>query len=187
MEVHNHFSIVFGSGAFGWLVWCAVLGIALAMDGGGLDLFWRVGFWPLFMPPVGTGKEMAEALFITSRVIVACSFIFGAAYGLYKRKWNIMALLIFFVIYIFVHATHGVQIHRYCMPVFWIPMVICFYGLQSLWLLVNKNNKIPKAVVVLIQSLILVFCCIWVVKLLPGFKHLAPISRRSVSLPYVAI
>ncbi len=150
-------------------------------------LVWQVGFWPLFMPPIGTGKETTEALFVISKVIVACSFIFAAAYGLYKRKWNIMALLIFFVVYIFVHATHGVQIYRYCMPVAWIPMVICFYGLQSLWLLVNKNDRIPKAVVVLLQSLILVFCCIWMVKLLPGFKHLAPISRRSASLPYVAM
>ena len=152
-----------------------------------IQLTWQVGFYHLFMPLPTAAKDSVEPLFILSKILVSVSFIFGVLYGLYKKKWNILALLVFLFLYLFVHAVHGVQLHRYCMPVAWIPFLICFYGLYSCWKLINKNNRVPRGVVVALQIIVLAAAAGWIVMLFPYLPKMGDMSRRSVSLPYAAI
>jgi len=152
-----------------------------------IRLVWQIGFYPLFMPPPGSAKDTVEMLFGLSKVLVAGSFIFGVIYGLYKRQWNILALLIFFVPYILVHAVHAFIVYRYLMPVVWIPLLICFYGLHSLWKLINGNDRVPRPVVFILQGIVLIIAFYWAALLLPYLPKMAGMSRQSVSLPYVAM
>ena len=139
------------------------------------------------MTTPGSTKDTVEMLFGLSKVLVAGSFIFGVIYGLYKRQWNILALLIFFVPYIIVHSVHAFIVYRYLMPVVWIPLLICFYGLTSCWKLINKNDRVPRPIVLILQGILLTVAVFWVVQLLPYLPKMTPMSNRSVSLPYVAI
>ena len=152
-----------------------------------IRLLWQDAFYPLFMPSPTATKGTVDMLFGLSKVLAAVSFIFGVTYGLYKRRWNILALLIFFVPYIFIHAVHGVKHHRYLMPVVWLPLLICFYGLKSAWGLINKNKRIPQFVVIVSQGILMILAVMWLIQLFPYLEKLAPISRSSVSIPYVAM
>lgn len=152
-----------------------------------VKLVWQTAFYPLFMPSPAATKDTVDMLFGLSKVLAASSFIFAVFYGLYKRQWNILALLIFFVPYILTHAIHGVENYRYLMPVVWIPLFISFYGLKSAWELLNKNKRIPQFVVVILQGILLILAVVWLFQLLPYLKKLAPISMNSASIPYVAM
>jgi len=152
-----------------------------------IELVWQIGFYPLFIPSPSAAKDMRDLVMGFSKVLVAGSFIFGAVYGLYKKRWDILALLIFFVPYILVHALHSFKYPRFCMPVFWIPLLIGFYGLASLWKLINKNNRVPAPIVAMLQGAVLIGAFVWTMLLLGDFQMTVPLSRRSVSLPYVAV
>lgn len=152
-----------------------------------INLVWQVGFYPLFTPLPTMARGAFDIFFGVSKILAAGSFVFGCCYGLYKRQWNILALLIFFVPYIFVHALHSFMFHRFCMPVFWIPLLVCFYGLCGLWELINKNNRVPRPVVLILQGVVLIIVFCWTAMLLPYLPKMADMSRRSVSLPHVAI
>lgn len=151
-----------------------------------ISLVWRVGFYPLFMPPAMTGQKAADIVFGTSQILAAATFVFGCVYGLYRRQWNILALLIFFVPYICIHALHSFVFDRFCMPVSWIGLLICAYGLKSLWEIANKPKKAPALLMVFLQAGLLVAAVCWTAALVPYLGQLAQASRRSVSLPYAA-
>ena len=66
-------------------------------------------------------------------------------------------------------------------------MLLCFYGLQSIWELVNKEYKAPKLVIIVVQ-LVIVLIGVVSVSLLPGYMDKAEgLSKTSVLLPYAAL
>jgi hypothetical protein len=79
-----------------------------------LNVLWRTGFYPLLTTATGakamfsklTASEIhsLRTFFSAAKIIALVSFGFGSVYGLLKRKWNILALLIFFVPYFAIHA-----------------------------------------------------------------------------------
>jgi len=162
-------------------------------SGGKIVLFeyirtlWEATFGPLFIPVPSCDKTIAQLIFTCSKITAAATFFFGCCYGLYKRHWNILAMLIFFVPYMLIHAIHAFVFHRVCTTVHWIALLICFYGIQSCWKLINSKKTVPQPVVWSLQSLILIIAVLWLWQLLPFLPKLVQYSRRSVSFPYVTI
>jgi hypothetical protein len=74
-------------------------------------------------------------------------------------------------------------------------MFICWFGLQSAWQIINKpvvslsnlNQRVPAAIVIALQVLILVVAGTWLFGLLPYLPKISPISPQSASVPYVAV
>jgi len=152
-----------------------------------MRLLWTVAFCPLFMPYPGAGDGFAGMLFMLSKILAVVSFFFGAVYGLYKRRWEILALLIFFVPYFLLHAFYPYPLQRYHTNIFWIALLMCLFGMQSIWRLIDRNGRLPKTVVIILQSLVVIVSIIWLIPLiryLPGINSLSP---RSASVPYAAM
>jgi hypothetical protein len=150
------------------------------------EILWQVGFYPLFQPsPTNSGQDMANVIMIANRIIITLAFFFGSIYGLFKKQWKILVLLIFLVPYFWVHAKYPYPIHRYYATVFGIVMLICIYGVMSFWELIK--NKLPKPAVVISQILLLVICFIWALNLWAYLPQIADMSKASVSLPYISI
>jgi hypothetical protein len=76
---------------------------------------------------------------------------------------------------------------RYYTSVFWIALLICWFGLQSAWQIINKNQRIPAVIVIVFQILIVIAAGAWLFELLPFLPKISTMSPRSVSVPYVAI
>lgn len=152
-----------------------------------LNLLWTVTFGTLFRLGPGAGENASLMLASASELLASVSFGFGVIYGLAKKQWNILALLIFFIPYMLVHLSYSFSDARFYTPVHWILLLICWYGIQSCWSLINKDNRIPKPVIVAAQMVVLVAGLVWLSTLAGYLPRLSPISPRSVSLPYVAV
>jgi len=147
-----------------------------------LRLLWMIAFRPLFM-----STTESKAIFGFSQIIAMASFAFGTIYGLCKRQWKILALLIFFVPYFLLHAFYPYPLQRFHTNIFGIALLLCLFGLLSIWRLINKNDRLPKAMIVILQSLVAVISLIWLISLTRYLPKLSQISPRSASVPYIAI
>ncbi|MHC4739096.1 MAG: hypothetical protein ACYS9Y_09365 [Planctomycetota bacterium] len=149
------------------------------------ETIWYTNYYRLSIPRPNSSKEAIELLLGLNKILVAASFISGVTYSFCKCQWKILILLIFFVLYTFVHSLHFYLIPRFCTTIHWIPMLICLYGLQSIWKLINKNQRVPKATIIGLQGVLLALVFVWWARLVPYLPKIAAISQRSASLPYV--
>jgi len=152
-----------------------------------MKLLWQVGFRPLLMPWPGASSAFEQMLWKLSKVFAVTGFFFGSIYGLCKRQWNILALLMFFVPYFVLHALYPYPLQRFHTNIFWIALLICWFGLQSVWKLIDKAGRLPRGLVFIFQASIVIVAVIWLVPLIAYLPKIAPISPTSVSLPYVAM
>jgi hypothetical protein len=128
----------------------------------------------------------ADTLFTTAKVITAIAIIVAVVWGIYRRKWNILALLLFFGIYVGIHAMRKGTHQRYCVPVIWTAILLCGYGLQCAWRTINFKNWIPKPAIIVLQTAIFVVAAVWLIMLIPYMQRLAPVCVKGAYLPYVA-
>jgi hypothetical protein len=152
-----------------------------------IGLIWQMGFQPLFMLEPTASKDSFGTLFSLSKVITACSFAFGMLYGLIKRHWQMLGLFVFLLLYVIIHAFQASLIPRHGIATHWMVLIICVYGFQSLWKLINKNNRVPKTVTAALQIILPLVLAVWLFQLLPYLPKSAKISPRSTALPYVTI
>ena len=163
-----------------------------------MRLLWTVGFCPLFTLKVAakyysmmrlTAAEiqLLKAFFSVSQILAAASFAFGAIYGLYKRRWKMLALLIFFVPYFLLHAAYPYPLQRFHTTIFWIALLLSLFGLRSAWQLIDRNGRLPRTLVLILQALVVLISIAWLALLVPYMLRIGPISPRSASLPWVAM
>ncbi len=151
-----------------------------------IKLLWAFAFHPLFMLPASIG-DFTGMLWKLSQILAVVSFFFGSIYGLCKRRWEVLALLIFFVPYFLLHAFYPYPLQRFHTNIFWIALLLCLFGLQSSWKLIDGAVRLPKAIIITMQSLAAIVSIIWLIPLISYLPELSSISPRSVSIPFVAI
>jgi len=144
-------------------------------------MLWIVGFGSLFVPPWYT----SSTFWMPPIILVLVSFLFGSVYGLYKRQWKILILLLFFLAYFFVHVEYPFLVARYYATIFAIVMLICIYGLLSFWKLVK--DKLPQWAIIISKIVALIAACTWAFFIIPTMLKIAVMSKASIFLPYIAI
>ncbi len=146
-----------------------------------VKLLWIVGFCHLFVPPWYT----SSTFWMTPIILVLASFLFGSVYGLYKRQWKILVLLLFLLTYFCIHVGYPFLVARYYAAIFAIIMLICIYGLLSFWKLVK--GKLPERAIIILRVIALITACIWAFLIFADMLKMTETSKASVSLPYIAI
>ena len=127
--------------------------------------------------------DSINTLFTVVKVITAIVFIVAVVWGLYRRQWNFVALLLFFGTYVGIHAMRKGTHYRYCVPIIWLAILLCAYGLQCAWRSINIKNWIPKLVVIFLQVVFFAGATVWLIMLIPYMQKLAPISVKGAYLP----
>jgi len=151
------------------------------------NMLWQVGFYHLFLPTPQSSQAFAETLMNISRIFILVSFLFGSVYGLWKRQWKILVLLLLFVPYFLLHAAYPYPMQRYHATVFAMVLLVCIYGLQNLWKLINDKFRLPEGAVIIAQLIVIITAITWALGLSGFLTRLAQMSAVSASLPYVAI
>jgi hypothetical protein len=174
-----------------------------------LDLLWQVAYQPLLIPAAYMKSffvrlSQAETQSITNSFrmlqFVACfTFLAGTVYAIIKRNWQMVAMIVFMVMYLMVHAIHSFSFTRFLTAVYWIALLVSCYGLQGIWRLLNGDRRIPMPVVWVVQAAFLCGLLLWTARLLwpievqPG-TWLWPLSYmgqavsiRSAMVPFAAI
>jgi len=152
-----------------------------------LGVLWRTAFYPLLSPYPGASEESIQMLWKLSELIAFAGFFFGSIYGLCKRRWEILVLLLFFVPYFAVHTKFPSPLLRYHMPIFWIAILLCLFGLQSAWKLIDRGGRMPRALVAILQAIVAIISAVWLVSLVSYLPKISSVSPRSVWLPYVGM
>jgi len=152
-----------------------------------MRLLWRVGFLPLLTAYRGAGSDFSELLWKLSKTFAVVSFLFGSVYGLCKRQWKVLALLVFFVPYFLLHARYPYPLQRFHTNIFWIALLICWFGLQSVWKLIDKDGRVPRIFVLILQALVVIIAVVWLFQLFPSLPETRQVSPKSASVPYVAM
>jgi hypothetical protein len=171
----------------------------------GMEYFqylWETAFMPLLQLPayikatfVQRPTTSAEAISITkaanmlsafSKFAAATGCLAGIAYSLVKRQWKLLPVIIFFACYVGIHSMRVLTRHRYCLPAVWVVLLLCCYGWQTIWKMVDWKNWIPRTAVIVLQLIVIVTAGIWLVMLVPHLSAAAPVSPTSRYLPYIA-
>jgi hypothetical protein len=152
-----------------------------------IKLLWQVTFSSLLIPSPKSSDGFANFIFIMSQIIAAFGFAFGSIYGLLKKQWKILALLLFVIPYFIIHAMYPYPIPRFHTTISAISLLIVLFGLQSTWKQINKNERTPVPIIILTSLFVFVVSFFWIISIFPSMKYVGQISTRSVSLPYVTI
>jgi hypothetical protein len=148
-------------------------------------VLWQVGFSQLFVPIPAAGSAFTGAFFKASKTIALVSFLFGSAYGLYKRQWKILVLLLFALSYFCIHSRYPYLLPRFYTTIFAIVVLICIYGLLSCWKLIK--DRLTKGTIITAQIAASIIAIIWALVLQRYLLEIKSMSKASVSLPYAAM
>ncbi len=149
-----------------------------------IELLWQSGFSNLFTPAT-QNAENAQKIYGLGKAMVLTGFIWGSFHGIVRKNLDIILFLILLAPYIFIHAWHGAIISRFCVPVNWIVLLITIYGWLVLCTFVNNKNQIPSAVIILLESVLLIIALVWTVMLAGHLSAIKQFSERSASIPFV--
>lgn len=169
---------------------------------GYLGLIWESTFQPLLQLPgwikavfvkAPTAAQIAgirsanDLLYGLSRAAVVIGVLAGTAFALFKKKWDVVALLIFFALTAGVHTRRSVSTQRYTFPLIWITFLLCCYGWRNIFRLINHKERVPRPVIIAFQSIAAIAAIVWFIMLVPLLSKVAPHSQISAWLPFVTI
>jgi len=149
-----------------------------------IEMLWRVTFSPLFMVTNGT---LLKGLGLISRILAAGTILGGVICGLYQRKRDFLSLLFFLALFVMLHGLRADTRSRYCMPIAWLALLLCWYGISCLANIVRHKIRPPGWIIIAGQIVLLVGMGIWVLQLGGYLGNIGKYSRASVSMPYVTI
>ncbi len=149
------------------------------------EILWNAGFYHLFRPITNTESAFAGVILNANKILVLAGFLFGSIYGLYKRQWKILVLLIFLLPYFWVHAKYPYPFIRFQATIVAIVMLVCIYGLCSFWKLVK--DKLPQRLIVISKIIVLIAAFVWTLMLFGELSKMVKLNKVSVSLLYIAI
>jgi hypothetical protein len=164
-----------------------------------LKLLWHVTFRPLLTTvteikatfrmtqPTAASTQSIQSLYTASKVIFGLGTCFGTIYALVKRNRKIVALLIFFVPYFLLHASYPYPLQRFHTTIFWMALLLFFFGIQSIWQLINGGGRVPRPIVSFLQVVAGLIALIWLIVLFSYVGKVSKVSPTSSSLPYVAL
>jgi hypothetical protein len=153
----------------------------------GLQALWRTGFACLSMPSPGTSGDTADMIYTLNKTLVVTGFALGFVFSIIRRQWQVWMLFLFLVPYFILHAYYPFQLPRFYFIIMWIVMLVCFFGLQSIWRLIRDKWGMPGVIATVLQIIVALTAVFWLVGLAPYLSKAASVSPRSVAIPYLAI
>jgi len=152
-----------------------------------LKVTWQVAIMPLLRASDGSlGGSEAAIVHRFTIVLASCLFLVGLGWGIYSRQGNLLALMIFLVLYLAVHVLHPWMDQRFCVPFYWIILLICAYGARGIWRLADRKHRAFRIGRLAFLALLAGASVYWLVRMWPGIAAVAPVSTNSAHVAYVA-
>ena len=166
-------------------------GLVESVNGTGIllhiQLLWQVAFQPLFIPYPGAGAEFVDLF--SKLTVLACivGLVSGCIFAVVRRRWEILMLLLFFVPYFVVHAYYPYPLTRFHTTIFWIALLVAWFGLQSIGGFLAQKARLPWQATLVLKIGVAIAAGLWCVDLVRSFGEAASMSPTSVSMPYVTM
>ncbi len=134
-----------------------------------------------------SSPDMMKIISTVGMVIMALAILTAAAWAVYKKRYKELSLVVFAVIYFFIHALRSKAHHRYVYPFYWLMLILTAAGLARQYKLLSVKFKIPRPVKILTAAVIIIISLLWLSSLAPIAAKLAPYSTDSKTVPFAAI
>jgi hypothetical protein len=152
-----------------------------------LNLIWYVAFQPLLIPYQGASPDFTQMLFKLSQIICIIGFLLGCLWAGLKRRWEVLVLLLFFVPYFILHAYYPYPLARFHSVIFWIALLVAWFGLQSTGNALARKAQFGQAAAIIFQVVIIILAGVWSALLIQHFSDAASVSPTSATIPYVSL
>jgi len=152
-----------------------------------LQLLWQTGFQPLLIPYPGASEDFVNTIVKLGKASAVVGFVLGCIFAIFKRRWEVLVLLLFFVPYFALHAWYPYPIMRFHSTIFWIAILIAWFGLQNAGGFLAKKVPFPRPAVIAVQLIVILAAVAWAISIVPHFGQAAAVSPTSATMPYVAM
>ncbi len=152
-----------------------------------IQLLWQVAFQPLFIPYSGASNEFVDTLSKLCKLTCVVGLISGCIFSIIRRRWEMLMLLLFFVPYFVLHAYYPYPLTRFHSTIFWIALLVAWFGLQSIGGFLAQKARLPWQATLVLKIGVAIAAGLWCVDLIRGFGEAASKSPTSASMPYVAM
>lgn len=123
-------------------------------------------------------------VYLYTKIVAWISVLVATVYGIVKRNWKLLALLLFLLLYIAVHSLRIKSHSRYTVPVIWAVLMFFWAGLHCCWKVVNRNNWIPAPLIAIMQGAVVLFAAVWLVRSVPSIPKGGLRCLSIATLPY---
>jgi hypothetical protein len=159
---------------------------------------WLVSSANLFRTTI---QSSLETLIVVSKILLVVSLVLALIYMLWKKHYKALMLLAIFSLTFLGQALRTHTRTRYAIPIAWMTLLLCIYGLIGLWRLVtdsklldnlkapftNTGPRLPRPIVNALQIFVIAVAIIWFCGLVALLPKITAFSTKSASVPYVAI
>jgi hypothetical protein len=152
-----------------------------------IQLLWQVAFQPLFIPYPGAGSDFIDMFSKLSRLTCIVGLVSGCVFSIIRRRWEMLMLLLFFVPYFLLHAYYPYPLTRFHSTIFWIALLVAWFGLQSIGGFLADKARLPWQATLVLKTGVAIAAGLWFVDLARSFGEAATFSPTSASMPYVAM
>jgi hypothetical protein len=152
-----------------------------------IQLLWQVAFQSIFVPYPGAGNEFVDTFSKLSRLTCIAGLVSGCIFAIIRRRWEILPLLLFFVPYFVLHAYYPYPLTRFHTTIFWIALLMTWFGLQSIGGFLADKARLPWQATLALKIGVAVAAGLWFIGLARSFGEAATISPTSASMPYVSM
>lgn len=153
-----------------------------------LNVLWQVAWEPLFLPIPGASKDTFELIAGLTKGLATITFIGTLIISIRRRDGQMLALLGFFFACSFVYSMMPDFVyHRFCLTVFWIVWIWCWYCLQALWTFLRQRLPLPWPVTIGLQGLLAIGLLIWLMQNWAYLEKIGDIYPPIASIPYVIL
>jgi hypothetical protein len=152
-----------------------------------IQLLWQVAFQPLFIPYPGASNEFIDTFSKLGELTCIVGLVSGCMFSIIRRRWEMLMLLLFFVPYFILHAYYPYPLTRFHSTIFWIALLVAWFGLQSIGGFLAQKARLPWQATLALKIGVTVAAGLWFINLIRIFGEAASISPTSASMPYVAM
>jgi hypothetical protein len=169
-----------------------------------LNLLWQVAYQPLLAVPTYLKTDYEYMRMVQARpadadiikmynsfhmlqFLAIFTFLAGTVHAIVKRNWQMVAIIVFMFMYLMVHAIHSFSFTRFLTAVYWIALLVSCYGLQGIYRLINKDNRVPAILIWFLQIALLSGLALWTGRIVGLYGAFTSISRVTVPVLYVSL
>ncbi len=128
----------------------------------------------------------SQNVYFYTKIVAWISVLVATVYGVVKRNWKILALLLFLMLYAAVHSLRIKSHSRYTVPAIWAVLMFLWTGLHCCWKVINRNNWIPAPLIAIMQGVVVLFAAVWLAMSVPSIPKGGLRCLSISTLPYAS-
>lgn len=128
--------------------------------------------------------DSLKSLHLYTKIFAVASCSFAVIYGIIKKNWYLISLLIFMLFYIIIHSMRVNSHARYTIPVIWMVVMISGYGVYVFCGLFNRPPAGFKIVRITFLSIVAIVSGYCFIRTLPFIPNVAAKCVKASTLPY---